>query len=94
MVEAAAALFKIPRAELCGRSRVAWVSSARMKTTYLMRTILGETYRQIGMVFGAGHTVVMHRCQSVQNRIDTEPKFAAEMEQWRQRFLEAIGPQT
>jgi chromosomal replication initiation ATPase DnaA len=94
LVEAAARLFDIETAILRTHRRIAWLVPIRHKVMHLIRNNSATTYRQIGQAFGADYSVVIHACRSVQNRIDTEPRFAEEMEQWRQRFLKARAPKT
>ncbi len=68
---------------ILSRSRDADLVMPRHLIFFLCREISGTTLTRIGEAFDRDHGSVIHGCRQTENRIQTEPKFAAEVEALR-----------
>lgn len=72
--------FSLKREDLNRRTRKTRIRRPRQIAIYLIchkiRSRLSQT--EIGSLFGGyDHTTIIHTCKTIQNLIDTEPEFAA-----------------
>jgi chromosomal replication initiator protein len=80
--ETVAAAWNVRSHDLCARTRKHPIVTARHVAMYLAREFTDKSLADIGAHFGGrDHSTVINACQSVQDRIDTEPPFARHVEQ-------------
>jgi chromosomal replication initiator protein len=80
--ETVAAAWNVRSHDLCARTRKHPIVTARHVAMYLAREFTDKSLADIGAHFGGrDHSTVINACQSVQDRIDTEPAFAQHVEQ-------------
>jgi len=74
--------YNISAGDLMSRSRKQEIVQARQITMYLAKKFTQSSFKSIGDHFnGKDHTTVMHSCQTVKNRLETDPDY-------REKFLE------
>ena len=62
--------FQISIDDLKSKKRSAVIAFPRQIAMYLSRTLLNESFEQIGLEFGGkDHTTVMHSCEKIKNEI-------------------------
>ena len=87
IIEGVATYFSLSTDELVSRTRRQKISNARQKAMYLTREMTNLSYASIGLRFGGrDHSTVIHANQSVENQIDTDPKFAEMIEEVRHKI--------
>jgi len=80
--ETVAAAWNVRSHDLCARTRKHPIVTARHVAMYLAREFTDKSLADIGAHFGGrDHSTVINACQSVRDRIDTEPAFARHVEQ-------------
>ena len=73
IVSIVAKYFAIPLRQLRGPSRQTSTVRARAIAMYLLRTITGYSYSQIGpLVGGRDHTTVMHHCRKIERLVASD----------------------
>ncbi|GAB4333066.1 MAG: chromosomal replication initiator protein DnaA [Phototrophicales bacterium] len=73
ILEAAAAYFQVPQAELTGKSRTSRINTARQVTMYLVRQLTNTSFAQIGEIFGGrSHTTVLHGCSKIEEDMEKD----------------------
>jgi chromosomal replication initiation ATPase DnaA len=69
--------YRLPAAELKGKSRRQHIVEARSTAMHLCRTLSGASLAEIGRHFGSrDHTTVLHACQKIAELARREPAFA------------------
>ncbi len=76
--------------EVLSRCRAAHLITSRHLIFFLCREMAETTFRKIGEAFDRDHDSIMYGCQQTENRIQTEPKFAAEVEALRIELNPAV----
>lgn len=80
--ETVASAWNVRSHDLCARTRKQPIVAARHVAMYLAREFTDKSLADIGAHFGGrDHSTVINACQSVQDRMDTEPAFARHVEQ-------------
>ncbi len=70
-----------------GKTRKREVVQARQVAMYFSKELTQHSLKTIGLYFGGrDHSTVIHANQSVENQVDTNPKFAGMMNEIRQRL--------
>lgn len=64
---------------LLSANRIKEIAEARHVAMYISRKT-GASYKSLGRSFNRHHGAIMQGCASIQNRIDTDAKFAAKVE--------------
>jgi chromosomal replication initiator protein len=81
------AYFEIPEDLLRGKTRKREVVQARQVAMYFSKELTPHSLKTIGLYFGGrDHSTVIHANQSVENQIDTSPKFASMVAEIRQKL--------
>jgi chromosomal replication initiation ATPase DnaA len=75
IIEVVSQMTKIPASALMSAGRMGDICQARFIIFYLARNRLLLTFKQIGQTFSRDHGAIIHGCKSLQDKIDTEPKF-------------------
>ena len=79
--------FDIPEDLIRGKTRKREVVQARQVAMYFSKQLTQHSLKTIGLHFGGrDHSTVIHANQSVEDHIDTNPKFAEMIEEIRQRL--------
>lgn len=79
--------FDIPEDLIRGKTRKREVVQARQVAMYFSKQLTQHSLKTIGLHFGGrDHSTVIHANQSVEDHIDTNPKFADMIEEIRQRL--------
>ena len=79
--------FNIPEDLIRGKTRKREVVQARQVAMYFSKQLTQHSLKTIGLHFGGrDHSTVIHANQSVEDHIDTDPKFAEMIEEIRQRL--------
>lgn len=79
--------FDIPEDLIRGKTRKREVVQARQVAMYFSKQLTQHSLKTIGLHFGGrDHSTVIHANQSVEDHIDTNPKFANMIEEIRQRL--------
>lgn len=79
--------FNIPEDLVRGKTRKREVVQARQVAMYFSKQLTQHSLKTIGLHFGGrDHSTVIHANQSVEDQIDTDPKFADIIEEIRQRL--------
>lgn len=74
--------YHVPAEDLLSRSRKQEIVQARQIIMYLAKKFTNNSFKSIGAHFnGKDHTTVMHSCQTVKNRLETDPAY-------REKFME------
>jgi len=82
ILETVAAAWNVRSHDLRARTRKQPIVTARHVAMYLAREFTDKSLADIGAHFGGrDHSTVINACQSVQDRVDTEPAFARHVEQ-------------
>jgi chromosomal replication initiation ATPase DnaA len=76
---------------VAGRKRTEDLAWARQVGMYFCRKLTAASFQQIGDIYGRVPTAVMAACKVVENRIQTEPRTAAEIEKLRVRLQELLS---
>lgn len=85
----------VPAGRVISKGRVSEFVVPRHVLMWLMRRTTDLSMESIGqMVGGRDHTSVLNGCRSVQNRIDTEPDFAARVQKVLEMLWNDQGPMT
>lgn len=80
IVEVVAAARGVSREEIvCGRRCSNDVARARQLAMYLVHTLLGRTYREVGLLFGRDRTTVSHACARIEDRREDRSLFEREV---------------
>jgi hypothetical protein len=79
LVAAASAYYHVSSALITSRSREYAVVIPRHVVFYLLRKLIGARYAAIGRVFKRDHGTVLGGVKSVENQVQTNPRFAAEV---------------
>jgi chromosomal replication initiator protein len=81
ILETVAAAWNVRSHDLCARTRKQPIVTARHVAMYLAREFTDKSLADIGAHFGGrDHSTVINACQSVRDRMDTEPAFAQHVE--------------
>jgi len=73
--------FKIPVDLIMGKTRKYEVAMARQIAMYLAKELTDNTYKTIGLLFGGrDHSTVIHACQIVREKIESDGFFARQVE--------------
>jgi chromosomal replication initiator protein len=72
-----AAAFDLTSAEINSGTRREPVAIARQVAMWICRNHRDESFHSIGLQFGLTHGTVIHAMKSVQDRLDTDARFAA-----------------
>jgi chromosomal replication initiator protein len=91
VVEVTAEVFGVPSRRLRGRSRSADVLLARRTAMYLARTLLGQSFTEIGRAFARDHTTALHAWRAVQARIARDVAIAERIGQAERRLRREVG---
>ncbi len=79
--------FNIPEDLVRGKTRKREVVQARQVAMYFSKQLTQHSLKTIGLHFGGrDHSTVIHANQSVEDQIDTDPKFSDTIEEIRQRL--------
>ncbi len=79
--------FNIPEDLVRGKTRKREVVQARQVAMYFSKQLTQHSLKTIGLHFGGrDHSTVIHANQSVEDQIDTDPKFSDIIEEIRQRL--------
>ncbi len=79
--------FNIPEDLVRGKTRKREVVQARQVAMYFSKQLTQHSLKTIGLHFGGrDHSTVIHANQSVEDQIDTNPKFSDIIEEIRQRL--------
>lgn len=69
--------------DLCEKSTKRKHVEPRHLAMYLVKEMTGLTLEDIGLLFGGrDHSTVIHACKCIQNRMDVEPFFRAQVADW------------
>lgn len=83
--------------EILGRkSRQEYIAIPRFVVFYLSRQFSDVTLQGMGRIFDKGHGTVLHGCQKVADRMDTDKEFAATLARLKsavQERLKEIKPE-
>lgn len=71
--------FQVTPAEILGGSRFPRIAEARHAVRWLMWITSGCSMNELGRNLGCDHALIRYSCVVIQNRLDTEPKFAERM---------------
>ncbi len=73
--------YGVKQKEMVSKSRKQNISQARQVAMYLIHKYTGQSYSQIGRIFGGrDHSTVLHACNQVARRISVEKDFRHEIE--------------
>jgi hypothetical protein len=74
--------YGITEEELCSAQRNAKIVLARHIAMYVAKKITGKSLPEIGRLFGGkDHTTILNAVRRIQHLVDTNPAFAAEIEE-------------
>ncbi len=68
--------FNINLERIMSRRRDQYVVVPRQVVFYLARSIAAFPYHAIGQIFSRDHGTVIYGCQSIRERLETQPEFA------------------
>jgi hypothetical protein len=86
---AVAARFGVTRSDFLGPSRKQDVVVPRHVAMFLLRELAGMSLQQIGQRFGGkDHTTVLNGCERTVERMASDPKFAAVVNELREELTE------
>jgi chromosomal replication initiator protein len=78
--------FDIPEDLLRAKTRKQEVVNARQVAMYLSKALTNSSLKTIGLHFGGrDHSTVIHSCQTIHDRIATDPSFKQNIDQLRRR---------
>jgi chromosomal replication initiator protein len=86
IIDAAAAEFGVPAAQLTSQTRRRNVAEPRHAAMLLARRLTDNSLHTIGLAFGRDYSTVIHSIKRAEQMIDTEPSFAARVEGMRLRL--------
>lgn len=79
--------YDIPEDLLRAKTRKQEVVNARQVAMYLSKELTNSSLKTIGLHFGGrDHSTVIHSCQAIQDRINTDSSFKQALEQLRRRI--------
>jgi chromosomal replication initiator protein len=79
--------YRVPEAELVGRSRAARVAEPRQVAMYLMREETDASYPAIGSAIGGrDHTTVLHGCDKISRLLEQDAQLRRDIMQMRERL--------
>jgi chromosomal replication initiation ATPase DnaA len=71
----------VTRAELLSQRRCSrQIAAARQLAMYLVHTLLGRTYLEVGQIFGRDRTTVSHACARVEDLREDRSAFEREVD--------------
>lgn len=85
-----AAYFGVRQEVLMGRVRTEDVALARMTVFWLGRECTAATLTEIGRVMARDHGTVLHGCRAIRDRMDTDDKFAREINELKAAVMERL----
>lgn len=86
VIELIAVDYGLRPADLLRRSRMRRFVEPRMLAIYLMRHDLGMGVVESGLIFRLDHSTISHACKTVENLIQTQPKFKQRLERVRSKI--------
>lgn len=81
IAEWVASHFGLTLAEIRADGRPGRITLPRQVAMFIQRATTGATVEQVGDYWNKHHGTVLHACQSISDRITTEPKFRAAVQQ-------------
>jgi chromosomal replication initiation ATPase DnaA len=92
IIETVALHFEVPVANIMSRSRVERITWPRFVAMYLIRRYTRLSTPSIGALFDRNHGTVLHALRVVQNRIETDVIFRAELTSVDALCLNGVQP--
>ncbi len=86
IIDATAAEFGIPAAQLTSQTRRKNVAEPRHVAMFLARQLTDNSLHTIGLSFGRDYSTVIHSVKRAETMVETDPAFAARVESLRQRL--------
>ncbi len=83
IIEASAAEFGIPAAQLTSQTRRRNVAEPRHAAMYLARLLTDNSLHTIGLAFGRDYSTVIHSIKRAEQMAETDPAFGARLERLR-----------
>lgn len=74
------------------KDRTMHVTAARQIAMYLARDMSGASLHEIGKVFARDHSTVVHSVQVIRSRVESEPRFAQQVDVIRAVILGTYRP--
>lgn len=84
--DAVSAYYNVPMIQFLGRIRDTGTVWPRMLAMYLCRQLTSGTSATITEPFNRDRSTLTNACQAIENRMVTEPHFAAEVRTWLEAF--------
>ena len=73
--------YGVKKEDISGAKRDAAVKNARHISAFLMRDILGLTYKEIGTILNKHHSTIIESCQKMEEKLKKEERFSREIEE-------------
>ena len=81
VIKAVCSFYEIPYADMIGDGRTQPLATARQVAMFLARKLTGASSKSTAAEFKREHTTVLYGSQSIQKRIEVDPKLKSTVEQ-------------
>lgn len=86
ILETCARYYGVTQDDVLGEKRDKNIRLARNASMFLMKEMTDLSYPAIGEYFGKGHSTVISNCKTVKKTADTDPTYAAELEEMKREL--------
>ncbi len=82
-----AKMYSVNKTDIIGKKRDTNIKNARHVCAYLLREILGLTYKEVGEILGRHHTSIIDACNNIDSRIRENEIFRRQIAEMKHELL-------
>ncbi len=80
-------MYSVNKTDIAGKKRDANIKNARHVCAYLLREILGLTYKEVGELLGRHHTSIIDACNNIDSRARENEIFRRQLAEMKRELL-------